>query len=151
MRQARRTVLALCLVGGLAGSGQAALVDSDLGAALNGGGCYSPGLTVTGPTDPTLVNPVNPEWAPVVDGMEVDSDPVLIHGTVVYAHGEIGDDFSATHVRSDVIAQLQTCYSDAVVVILAIRSQSYGYEATHEFAGGWRFAAESPESVASNH
>src|SRR5262245_3572056 len=78
-----RTVLAVCLVGGLASSGQAALVDSDLGAALNGGGCYPPGLTVTGPSDPTLVNPVNPEWAPVVDGMEVDSDPVLIHGTGV--------------------------------------------------------------------
>jgi len=73
-----RTVLAVCLVGGLVGSGQAALVDSDLGAVMNGGGCYPPGLTVTGPTDPTLVNPVNPEWAPDVDGLEVDSDPVLI-------------------------------------------------------------------------
>ncbi len=107
-----RTVLAVCLVGGLAGSGQAALVESDLGAALNGGGCYPPGLTVTGPTDPTLVNPVNPEWAPVVDGMAVDSDPVLIHGTVVHAHGEIGDDFPATHVRSDVVAKLQLDAAD---------------------------------------
>jgi hypothetical protein len=90
----------------------AAPVDSDLGAAMNGGGCYPPGLSVTGPTDPTLVNPVNPEWAPVVHGMEVDSDPVLIHGTVMHAHGEIGDDFPATHVRSDVVAQLQLATAD---------------------------------------
>src|SRR5262245_47374345 len=70
-----RTLLAVCLVGGLAGSGQAVLVESDLGAAMNGGGCYPPGLTVTGPTDPTLVNPVNPEWAPVVDGMGLIPTP----------------------------------------------------------------------------
>jgi hypothetical protein len=107
-----RIVLAVCLVGGLVGSGQAALVDSDLGAVMNGGGCYPPRLTVTGPTDPTLVNPVNPEWAPVMDGRAVDSDPVLVHGTVVHAHGEIGDDFPATHVRSDVVAQLQLGAAD---------------------------------------
>src|SRR5262245_4991925 len=58
-------------------------LSSDLAAASNGGGCYPTGVT---PALFDLLNLVNPEWAPVVNGMTADSEPVLVHGTAVYVH-----------------------------------------------------------------
>jgi hypothetical protein len=77
----------------------AAVLDSDLGSATLGGGCYPT------PIQPGLFDMlvlVNPEWAPVVDGMTVDSTPVVIHGDVLDMHGDLSGDFPATHVRADV-------------------------------------------------
>jgi hypothetical protein len=73
-------------------------VNSNQGFALHGGGCYPDGAN---PGEFDLLNLVDPEWAPVVNGQTVDSDPVLIHGVAVKVHGDTGGDFPATHVRSD--------------------------------------------------
>jgi hypothetical protein len=72
--------------------------DSDLALATNGGGCYP-----TDVTDHALgqVVLVNPEWAPVVNGKAVATDPVLVHGRAVWMHGDTGGDFPATHASSD--------------------------------------------------
>jgi hypothetical protein len=72
--------------------------NSDLALAANGGGCY--------PADDTMrslgqIVLVNPEWAPVVDGKVVESEPALVHGTVLWMHGDTGGDFQATHTSSD--------------------------------------------------
>jgi len=56
---------------------------------------------------------VNPEWAPVVNGATVDSTPILVHGTVIGMHGDLGGDFPATHVRSDVNYFVQLDPQDA--------------------------------------
>src|SRR5262245_31061993 len=74
-------------------------VNSDLAAADNGGGCYPPPLAMDSPLD--MLNLINPEWAPVIQGTMVESEPILVHGTVVGSHGDQGGDFSSTHVRSD--------------------------------------------------
>jgi hypothetical protein len=54
-----------------------------------------------------MITLVNPEWAPLVDGTVVDSEPVLVHATATGMHGDTGGDFPATHVRSDVNYFLQ--------------------------------------------
>jgi len=41
---------------------------------------------------------VNPEWAPLVNGMTVASTPITVHGTVQGMHGDTSGDFPATHV-----------------------------------------------------
>src|SRR5262249_26461949 len=46
---------------------------------------------------------INPEWAPIVNGPTVDSDPVAISGTVEDMHGESSGDFPSTHLFSDVV------------------------------------------------
>jgi hypothetical protein len=74
-------------------------ISSDLGAAANGGGCYPMAANVDSPLD--MLTLIDPEWAPVVNGTVVDSQPVLIHGTVLGGHGDLGGDFPSTHVRSD--------------------------------------------------
>jgi len=74
-------------------------VSSDLAAAENGGGCYPTALVLDSPLD--MLTLIDPEWAPVVNGTLVDSEPVLLHGTVVGSHGDQGGDFSSTHARSD--------------------------------------------------
>src|SRR5207237_4721281 len=71
--------------------------DADSGAAPNGGGCYPTG---TNPGLFDLLALVNPERAPVTNGMTVDSVPVTIHGTVESFHGDTGGGFPATHVTS---------------------------------------------------
>jgi hypothetical protein len=83
-------------------SGQ--LVDADLAAAQNGGGCYPTGLH---PALFDMITLVDPEWAPLVNGTVVDSDPILVHATATGMHGDTGGDFPATHVRSDVNYFLQ--------------------------------------------
>jgi hypothetical protein len=93
-------ILAACL--GAAAAAPLATADglsSDLAANTNGGGCYPTGIN---PALFDMITLVNPEWAPVVDGPVVDSDPVLVHATVTGMHGDTGGDFPATHVRSDV-------------------------------------------------
>ena len=77
--------------------------DADTGAAPNGGGCYPTGIN---PGLFDLLDLVNPEWAPVVNGMTVDSTPVTIHGTVDTFHGDTGGDFPATHVTSDAVFEI---------------------------------------------
>ncbi len=74
-------------------------ISSDLGAASNGGGCYPTGIN---PALFDMITLVNPEWASLLDGTHVDSDPVLVHATVTGMHGDTGGDFPGTHVRSDV-------------------------------------------------
>jgi hypothetical protein len=83
----------------LAGPATAQPVDSDLAIPANGGGCYPTGLH---PALFDMLTLVDPEWAPIVDGQTVDSEPVLVHGTVEGMHGDLGGDFPATHVRADV-------------------------------------------------
>src|SRR5437867_3256987 len=77
--------------------------DSNLAANVNGGGCYP--MPVTGDLF-SMLSLVNPEWAPVTNGMTVGSDPVLVHGTVDDVHGQLGGDFPSTHVSSDMVAEL---------------------------------------------
>jgi len=74
-------------------------VNSDLAAAKLGGGCYPTGI------HPALLDMlvlVNPEWAPIVNGPVVSSDPVLVHGVVQGMHGDTSGDFPSTHLRADV-------------------------------------------------
>ena len=78
------TALALAV---LCGPARAAGPDSNLGADLNGGGCYP--QPVTGDLFSQLLL-VDPEWSPVINGPVIDSAPVLIHGTVVDVHGLLG-------------------------------------------------------------
>src|SRR6184192_270371 len=58
-------------------------------------------LTVLAAT-PAFVVLVNPEWAPIVNGQIVNSDPVLVHGVVQGMHGDTSGDFPSTHLRADV-------------------------------------------------
>ena len=74
-------------------------INSDLGAAVNGGGCYPMAAIADSPLD--MLTLIDPEWSPVVNGTVVASEPVLIHGTVLGSHGDLGGDFPSTHVRSD--------------------------------------------------
>jgi hypothetical protein len=77
----------------------AAPINSDLAVAQLGGGCYPTSL------HPMLLDMlvlVNPEWAPIVNGMTVASTPITVQGTVEGMHGDTSGDFPATHVRADV-------------------------------------------------
>src|SRR2546422_7813122 len=63
---------------------------------MNGGGCYPAALT--GPPTEQL-NLLNPEWAAIDVGAHLppESDPVALHGTVVFAKiNEGGDDRAIT-------------------------------------------------------
>src|SRR4029453_6700505 len=92
--------IAVLVLFALAGPrGAAAPVDSDLGAALNGGGCPPTGIQ---PALLDMLTLVNPEWAPITTGSVVDSEPVLVHGEVISMHGDTSGDFPATHLRADV-------------------------------------------------
>jgi hypothetical protein len=94
-RFATALLLSVAVVAPVAG----APVDSDLGAAQLGGGCYPTGIQ---PALFDMLTLIDPEWAPVVNGMTVDSMPVLMHGTVEEMHGDLSGDFPATHLRADV-------------------------------------------------
>lgn len=99
MRQMSRIATVACLLA--ATSAGAVPVDSDLAAAPLGGGCYPTGIQ---PALLDMLTLVNPEWAPIVNGMIVDSTPVLAHGIVEEMHGDTSGDFPATHLRADVNA-----------------------------------------------
>lgn len=102
--------LALILVVCTASAALAAPVDSNLAAADNGGGCYPD--PYTGDHLFSMLNLVNPEWAPVLNGTVVDSAPVLLHGTVAEVHGQLGGDFPSTHISSDMVAELTLATPD---------------------------------------
>ena len=86
------------LVSRLSANAAIAPVDSNLASVFRGGGCYPPAITAVGLDQLILIDP---EWAPVVSGGTVASDPVLIHGAVVDSHGDRGGDFPATHLGND--------------------------------------------------
>jgi len=75
-------------------------INSDLGGAPYGGGCYPTGLNTSVLDMLTLIDP---EWAPVTNGHSVDSAPITIHGTVNDMHGDTSGDFPTTHLRADVV------------------------------------------------
>src|SRR6185295_13325296 len=106
----RSVLVAGLLLLGAARPGLAAPVDSNQGAAANGGGCYPAALSAIGLNALTLRNP---EWASVVDPAAIDAEPVLVRGTVRDAHGDLGDVFPANHLRGDVIAQVEPDAVDA--------------------------------------
>jgi hypothetical protein len=93
----------------MVGAAAAAPLDSDLGAARVGGGCYPTGIN---PALLDMLTLVNPEWAPVTNGQTVDSDPVLIHGVVEEMHGDLSGDFPSTHIRADVNAFIRLDAAD---------------------------------------
>jgi hypothetical protein len=76
----------------------AGAVDSNLASVFNGGGCFPPAIDAQGLDQLILVDP---EWAPVVNGGSVASEPVLVHGAVVDSHGDKGGDFPVTHTQND--------------------------------------------------
>src|SRR5437762_11391587 len=90
------SLLALAL---RAGAAVAAPVNSDLATAQLGGGCYPTGIH---PAVLDMLVLVDPEWAPLLNGMTVASTPITVHGTVQGMHGDTSGDFPATHVRADV-------------------------------------------------
>ncbi|GAC1539844.1 MAG: hypothetical protein NVS2B9_06850 [Myxococcales bacterium] len=73
-------------------------IDSDRASVFRGGGCYPPGIRTAGLDQLILIDP---EWSPAVGGTAIESAPVLVHGTVVDAHGDRGGDFPATHLQND--------------------------------------------------
>src|SRR6266446_2178618 len=91
----------LLLVAALAAAAPVAAqpISSDLADARAGGGCYP---TALAPSVLDMLVLINPEWAPIVDGQTVDSDPVLVHGVVQGMHGDTSGDFPSTHLRADV-------------------------------------------------
>jgi hypothetical protein len=106
----RRPLLVLALLALAAAPAAADPVDSDLAAAMNGGGCQPTGLQ---PGLFDMLTLINPEWAPVLNGPVVTSEPVLVHGTVMDMHGDTSGDFPATHVRADVNHFVQLDPEDA--------------------------------------
>src|SRR5437016_731345 len=67
---------------------------------MNGGGCYPASLT--GPPTEQL-NLLNPEWAAIDVGAHLppESDPVALHGTVVFAKINEGGDDPGDHDSDD--------------------------------------------------
>src|SRR5216117_547901 len=96
LRDVKLGLLALAL---RAGAAVAAPVNSDLATAQLGGGCYPTGIH---PAVLDMLVLVDPEWAPLLNGMTVASTPITVHGTVQGMHGDTSGDFPATHVRADV-------------------------------------------------
>jgi hypothetical protein len=70
------------------------------GTQMDGGGCYPPSRT--GPPTEQL-NLLNPEWAAIDVGTHLppESDPVALHGTVVFAKINEGGDDPGDHVSDD--------------------------------------------------
>ncbi len=94
-------VLLACLV---VGPVAAQPIDSDRADGRADGGCYPTGLS---PSVLDMLVLINPEWAPIVNGKTVDSDPVLVSGTVEGVHGQTSGDFPSTHLFSDVVMDVR--------------------------------------------
>ena len=77
--------------------------NSDLAAVQNGGGCYPTGTTAQ---QFDMIQLTDPQWVPVVNGQQIDSAPVYVHGVANRAHGDTGGDFPFSHGRSDVTAEI---------------------------------------------
>lgn len=123
------------------------LVDSDLAAAANGGGCY-PTPVQSGLLDMLIL--INPEWAPVVDGHTVDSAPITIHGTVAEMHGDTSGDFPSTHARADVVHVLHVDDADRFRVGTGNDDDANDFQTEWE-AGmypAWAWAGEGDRMVA---
>src|SRR5438034_9375183 len=82
-----------------AGAAVAAPVNSDLATAQLGGGCYP---TASHPAVLDMLVLVEPESAPLLNGMSVAATPITVHGTVQGMHGDTSGAFPASHVRADV-------------------------------------------------
>ena len=91
-------VLFAALFAGSAALASSGPVDSNSALFTNGGGCFPPPVTQTSPFD--QLRALNPEWAPVVNGRSVLSQPVLVHGTAVGSQVSRVD-FPSTHVTFD--------------------------------------------------
>jgi hypothetical protein len=91
-------------------------VDSNVALSANGGGCFAPLITASQTDLTTLIDVINPEWAPVLKGANPMSDPVLVHGTAVESHVS-KEDFPAAHVTFDQNTELTL--DDADVRFLA--------------------------------
>ena len=72
-----RTLLLLAVLAAVPVAAQP--INSDLADGRAGGGCYPTGVT---PSVLDMLVLINPEWAPIVNGKTVDSNPVLVSGTV---------------------------------------------------------------------
>src|SRR5947207_611035 len=96
----------LLLVAALAAAAPVAAqpISSDLADARAGGGCYP---TALAPSVLDMLVLINPEWAPIVNGQTVDSDPVPVSGTVESMHGQTSGDFPSTHLFSDVVMDVR--------------------------------------------
>jgi hypothetical protein len=92
-------VLGLSLALAVTRLAAAAPINSDLAAWQNGGGCTPTGIA---PSTLDMLTLIDPEWAPVVNGQQVDEAPLFVHGVVNGMHGDTSGDFPSTHVRSDV-------------------------------------------------
>ena len=100
----RKTLLAVGLLLIAPRLALAAYRDSNEAASpqtqMNGGGCYP--VSRTGP--PTeMLNLLNPEWAAIDVGSHLppESDPVALHGTVVFAKINEGGDDPGNHDSDD--------------------------------------------------
>jgi hypothetical protein len=102
-------------------------INSDLADARTGGGCYTTGLQ---PSIVDMLTLINPEWAPIVNGQTVDSDPVAISGTVLQVHGDHGGDFPSTHGLADVV-------TDVIVDPEHDGKVATGNDGEHEIAFEW--------------
>ena len=98
-RVLRGVKFGLVVLASSVGAALAAPVNSDLATAQLGGGCYPTGIN---PAVLDMLVLVDPEWAPLQNGMTVASTPITVHGTVQGMHGDTSGDFPATHVRADV-------------------------------------------------
>lgn len=79
-------------------------IDSDLADGRAGGGCYPTSIQ---PAVLDMLVLINPEWAPIVNGQTVESEPVAVSGEVEDMHGETGGDFPSTHILSDVVMDIR--------------------------------------------
>src|SRR5262249_5649215 len=82
----------------------------DRADARAGGGCHRLGLA---PSVLDMLVLISPEWAPIVNGQTVDSDPVLVSGTAESMHGQTSGDFPSTHLLSDVVMDVRVDPGDA--------------------------------------
>jgi hypothetical protein len=126
-----RTLLFTTIALGIAGMATAQPIDSDLADARQGGGCYTTALQ---PSILDMLTLINPEWAPVMSGQTVDSDPVLISGTVQQMHGDTGGDFPSTHALADVVM-------DVIVDPEHEDKVATGNDEEHEIAFEWEAGA----------
>jgi hypothetical protein len=138
-------VLALVFLTLTAGPVSAAPVSSDLAFSVNGGGCYPTGIA---PGLFDMLNLVDPEWAPLINGKTVDSTPVVVHGTVDQMHGQVGGDFPATHVESDMVAELTLDPADADLAATGNGGAHLGLEWEVGAVPDWAWAGEGDRVVA---
>ncbi len=135
MRSARymrpmRTLL-LVVVLGAAAPAIAQPLDGGLADARRGGGRHPTDLQ---PSILDMLTFVDPEWAPVVNGPTIDSDPVLLSGTAERMHGDSGRDVRSMHGLADVVI-------DVLVDPERQGKTATGNDEPHETAFEWEAGA----------